>query len=77
MSEDQIQELIENSDTFALFLKKKIHEIQAQLATMQLVWQEAKAYTSIEAIWWLIDSLDKTQEAYKEFREKRAEAEQK
>jgi len=70
MSEKQVQELIEYGDTFELFLKKKIHEISAKLALRQLVWKEGNAYIAMDTIEELITSIEKTWEAYKEFKEK-------
>ena len=71
MSEWQVQEVLEYWDTFKVFLKKKIHEIQANLANMKLIWKEQNAYIAINTIEDLIKSIDKTEEAYKEFKEKR------
>lgn len=70
MSPAEVEDVITYSDVFKKYLTKKINEVQAQLGNCTLQGKEATAYAHIACIKGLIDWLDKTQEAYKEFKNK-------
>ena len=70
MTPAMVEELVEYWDTFKIFVKKKIHEIQARLWMWQLKWQEANAYIIINWYIELMESIDETASSLKEYKER-------
>ena len=67
MSAWEVSELVEYNDVIIKWLKKNINRIQTKLALCELQGKEEEAYISINTIKELIQSLEETEKAYKEF----------